>query len=280
MSADGPRRYHDRVRLETSHDGRVAWLVMERGEGSANAFEVSMVDAMVEALVDLPDRVGCLVLRGDREFSVGADLSVVKETPADLRPATLETLAAASNRFIRDLRDLDPPTVAAVNGTAAGGGLGFALACDVVVMHEDAVLDPAYARIGLTPDNGNPFFLARTLGPYRARELLLNPRPVDAAEAHDLGLSSRTFEGDPESFDREVGAFAAEFARVPSSVHAVTNSLIDEAYTDSLDDHLERERVAIKGAASSPVFDEGLEAFFERRDPEWASVPDEGEPDD
>lgn len=263
------RRFHDRVRLEPSNDGDVSWLVMERGEGAANAFDEPMVDAMAAALDDLPEQTRCLVLRGEREFSVGADLAMVRETPSDQRSSTIGALAGASNRVIRALRSLGAPVVAAVNGTAAGGGFGFALACDLIVMHEDAVLDPAYARIGLTPDNSTPYFLARTLGPYRARELLMNPRPIDAEKARSLGLAVRTFGGDAEAFDRAVDSFAAELARVPASVHAGTKSLVDAAFTDPLADHLERERQAIEQAAADPVFDEGLAAFFEGRDPQW-----------
>lgn len=280
MERSDPQRFHERVRLETSHDGAVAWLVMERGDGPANAFDASMVDAMTAALAELPDRAGCLVLRGDVEFSVGADLAAVREAPAERRPATIDAIAAASNRFIMALRGLEQPAVAAVNGTAAGGGLGFALACDLVVMHAEAVLDPAYARVGLTPDNGTPFFLARALGPYRARDLLFDPRPIDAEEAHTLGLVSRTVgDGDP-SFDEAVGALAADLARTPASVHGVTKSLVDTAFTDPLDDHLEREREAIRRAADSPAFQEGLAAFFENRAPDWPGGADGGSAED
>lgn len=265
--ADGPRRFHDRVRFEASHDGTVGWLVMERGEGPANAFDVSMVHAMTEALGALPDSAGCMVLRGEGEFSVGADLATVRDTPPDDRPAVLREIAGASNGFIRALRRLEVPSVAAVNGTAAGGGLGFALACDVIAMHADAVVDPAYARIGLTPDNSTPYFLARTLGPYQARDLLFAPHAVGADEAHELGLASRVIPAG--SFDEEVGEYAVELARIPSSVQVTTRSLVDTAYTDALDAHLERQCEAISRAAETPPFVEGLAAFFEGREPDW-----------
>lgn len=280
MGRDEPRRFHDRVRLDASHDGAVAWLVMERGDGPANAFDASMVDAMTAALAALPDRAGCLVLRGEGEFSVGADLAAVRDAPDGRRPATIDAIAGASNRFIRALRGLDRPAVAAVNGTAAGGGLGFALACDLLVMHADAVLDPAYARVGLTPDNATPFFLARALGPYRARALLFDPRPIDADTARSLGLVSRTVAGDDRAFDEAVGTFAADLARVPPSVLGPTKSLVDAAFTDPLDDHLKREREAIRRAAGSPVFREGLAAFFEKRAPDWPIDPDTDSPID
>lgn len=243
---------------------------MERGDAPANAFDASMVEAMTEGLTTLPESTGCLVLRGDREFSVGADLAVVHEADEEHRPARIDAIAGASNRFIRALRDLDQPVVAAVNGTAAGGGLGFALAGDLIVMHAEAVLDPAYARVGLTPDNATPFFLARALGPYRARSLLFDPRPIDAEAALALGLADRTVPGDGAEYDDEVGELAADLARFPTSVQSATKSLVDAAFTDSLETHLEREREAIRRAAVSPTFHEGLEAFFENRPPDWS----------
>lgn len=266
---DTERRFHDRVRLESRDGGNVVWLVMERGNGSANAFDASMVDAMTDALEALPEAARCLVLRGEGEFSVGADLAAVRETPESERPATLEKLADASNRFIRTLRTLDVPTIAAVNGMAAGGGLGFALACDVVAMHAKAVMDPAYARIGLTPDNSTPYFLTRILGPTRARDLLFAPRAIPAGQAQDLGLTTRVVGGDPEEFDREVADYAGELARFPTQVQVTTRALVDTALTEQLEAHLERQRQAIASAADSPAFTEGLEAFFENREPDW-----------
>ena len=274
MSGDDPRRFHDRVRLDTGPDGLLARVVMERGNRPANAFSAGMVDGMTEAVVAVPGDVRVVVLTGEGEFSVGADLGAVAAAEPDDRPEIIEATAAASNRFIRAVRGFDRPVVAAVNGTAAGGGLGFALACDVVVMHEAAVLDPAYARIGLTPDNATPYFLARALGPYRARELLFRPRPVDAEEAVSLGLVAEVVGGDGAAFDSAVESFCAGIARPPSTVQAGTKALVDAALDEPLDRHLERERETIRRAAEAPAFDEGLAAFFEDRQPDWAADAD------
>lgn len=272
------QRFHDRVRVSYADDA-VAWLVMEKGDLSMNVFTTSMVDAMTEAVESAQGAVDCLVLRGEEEFSVGADLQAIEEMPREMRPAKIDNIAAASNRFIRALRSFRAPVLAAVNGTAAGGGLGFALACDLLVMHVDSVLDPAYARIGLTPDNATPFFLARALGQYRACELMFNPRPIDAQEAHDLGLSSDSYDGDGTAFDEQVNEFASKLASGPTSVHGMAKSLIDTAFEDTLDEHLEKERNTIKNASDSKVFTEGLDAFFAGREPNWPSGDVTGDSD-
>ncbi|SEP00469.1 2-(1,2-epoxy-1,2-dihydrophenyl)acetyl-CoA isomerase [Halogranum amylolyticum] len=264
-------RYHERVvrHVESIDDTRVGKLVMERGDETANSFTPSMVDAMTEAVEETIGDVRSLVLTGEGEFSVGADLRSFEETPREMRPSMIDQTAAASNRFIRALRTAEIPVIAAVGGTAAGGGLGFALACDLIVMHEEAVLDTAYARIGLTPDNATPFFLTQTIGPYRARELLFSPRPVEADEAKDLGLANIIYGGSSTEFEDRVMEYATTMVTGPKSMQAETKTLVDTAFVGDLDQHLERERDTIKRISDSESFDEGLTAFFEKRSPEW-----------
>lgn len=168
-------RFHERVRIEYGPKGRIAQLVMENSDMPISVFSSSMVDTMTEAVETVDGDIGCLILCGEDEFSAGADLRDVRNAPTEMRSAKIDAIAASSNRFIRALRSLSAPVIAAVTGVAAGGGLGFALACDLVMMHTDAMLDTAYARIGLTPDNATPFFLTMAVGPYRARELLFDP---------------------------------------------------------------------------------------------------------
>lgn len=260
-------RFHDRVAAARRDDG-VAWIVTERGDRPMNAFDAGTVEAMTEAVESVAD-ADCVVLCGEGEFSVGADLRHVADRPAEERPETIDAIAAASNRFIRTVRGTEVPVVAAVAGTAAGGGLGFALSCDLLAVHEGATLDPAYARIALTPDNATPFFLARALGPYRARDLLLDPEPLSAAEAGDLGLATATYGGTEAEFYAAVQEYAASVAAYPRGVQQATKALVDSAYGESLSDHLERERAAIRRASEADAFEEGLAAFLEGRDPEW-----------
>jgi 2-(1,2-epoxy-1,2-dihydrophenyl)acetyl-CoA isomerase len=264
-------RYHEHVRVEWPREqaARVAWLVMEKNDKPINSFTPSMVDAMTEAVETVSGKIDALVLYGEEEFSVGADLRMVRDSPREMRSATIDKIAAASNRFIRAVRLLNVPAIAAVHGTAAGGGLGFALACDLIALHADATLDTAYARIGLTPDNASPYFLTKAVGPYRARELLFDPEPLSAEEATAIGLTNVVYDGDPDEFREQVDEYTADLARYPTAVHAQTKTLVDTALDSGLDEHLERERESIKRISDSAAFDEGLAAFFENRSPEW-----------
>lgn len=264
--SDDAERFHERVRVDYTDDGRIAWLVMEKGDRPANVFGPSKLDAMTDAADSLAGSVACLVVRGEEEFAAGADLRDIYETPREMRPAKVDGIASSANRFIRAVRTLDVPVIAAVEGAAAGGGLGLALACDLIAMSEDAVFDTGFARVGLTPDNATPFFLARTLGPYRAREVLLNPRPVPAEEAIDLGLANVSYEGDGETFYAAVADYAETMAAYPANIQAHTKKLVESAFRADLDEHLEWERSAIKQASDSEAFDRGLRSFFEQRD--------------
>ncbi len=260
-------RVHEAVRVEYV-EGGVARLVMEANESSLNIFRPRKIEAMAATVRDL-DEIGCLVLYGEPEFSAGADLDAIERTPQEMRPAKIDTIAAASNRFIRAIRECPAPVIAAVLGVAAGGGLGFALASDLIVMHAEAVLDTAYARIGLTPDNATPFFLVNTVGPYKARELLFDPKPITAGEAVDLGLVNDAYEVPEPAFIDAVTDRAATFAAGPTEVYAKTKRLVDTTFARSLDQHLEQERVAIKEMSDSDEFDEGLSAFLDEREPKW-----------
>ncbi len=262
-------RIHDRVRVEFRTD-RVAWVVLEPGDEPMNSFTAPVVDAVREGVETAAERARVVVLRGEGGFAVGADLRHLHEQSPESRPEVVDDIVSASNELVTAIRAAPALVVAAVTGVAAGGGFGFALACDLVVAHEEATFDAAYARIGLTPDNATPFYLARLLGPYRAREVLFSPDPLPAAEARDLGLVSAVHGGAPETFDDEVAAFAERFTRSPSSLVGETKALVDSALETGLEDHLALERDAVVAASETDRFAEGIDAFFDRRDPDWA----------
>jgi len=263
-------RPHPLVRVERVADGNVIRIAMEEGEEPLNVFRPAKVEAMAKTVESVAGEAGCLVLYGDPVFSAGADLQAIEQAPQELRSAKIDAIAAASNRLIRAVREFPAPVIAAVTGVAAGGALGFALASDLIHVHEDAVFDTAYARIGLTPDNATPFFLVRTVGPYRARELLFDPDPIDAAQAVDLGIANERYEGSEAEFLAAVTERAVDYASGPTEAYARTKRLLDTAFEGGLDRHLERERSAIKRMSESDTFDEGLAAFFAERDPEWS----------
>jgi 2-(1,2-epoxy-1,2-dihydrophenyl)acetyl-CoA isomerase len=171
---------------------------------------------------------------------------------------------------ISEIRRAPKPFVAAVEGVAAAGGLGIALACDLVVASDDAVFEWAYGKTGLTGAESSTFFLPRLLGLRRALDLVfLNPR-LGATEAQAAGLVSLVFPR--ASFEAELGLLALRLAKGPTEAYGVTKGLLnDAAGMDRLDHHLDRELDALRRIADKSDFAEGLDAFFKKRPPAFGA---------
>src|SRR5918912_829155 len=153
--------------VETSRDGAVLTITLNRPD-VLNAFDAAMHRALGEALREARDAaVRAVVLTGaGRGFCVGQDLTEFREAPGDIG----SRLRGNYHPNVLALRALEKPVIAAVNGAAAGAGMSFACACDIRLAADTASFVPAFINIGLVPDSGGSFFIARLLGPARAFE--------------------------------------------------------------------------------------------------------------
>jgi len=175
---------------------------------------------------------------------------------------------------ISEITRASKPFIAAVDGSAAAGGMGLAMACDLVIASERATFEWAYGKTSLTGAESSTFFLPRLLGLRRAMELVyLNPR-LDAAAALDWGLVNRVLP--TLTFDAEVLELAAGISRGPAPAFAVSKRLMHLADgVDRLDFHLDLELTELARVADSPDFAEGIAAFFDKRPPRF-NGPDQG----
>ena len=236
---------------------------------AANALTMQMGQELMDASIRCDDdpEVRAVVLTGaGRMFCIGADLK--QFPPAGPKMATeiklLTTwLHAAISRFAR----MDAPLICAVNGTAAGAGMSLALIGDLVLTAESARFTMAYSRIALTPDCSATYYLPRLVGFRRAFELYLTNRILSAAEAEAWGLVNRVVADD--ALVAETQALAAQLAAGPTQAIGATKRLFHRAWTESLESQMEHETRAITNAARHPEAAEGLEAFFERRNPNF-----------
>ncbi|HUR32792.1 MAG TPA: enoyl-CoA hydratase-related protein [Vicinamibacterales bacterium] len=167
---------------------------------------------------------------------------------------------------ISEIRRAPKPFIAAVDGVAAAGGFGIAMACDLVVASERASFEWAYAKTALTGAESITFMLPRLIGLRRSLELLfLNPR-LSAATACGYGLVTSVHP--VEGFDAAVLAIATRLTDGPPRAYAIAKELLNQsAGVDRLDDHLDRELDELSRAANGPECAEGLRAFFEKRAP-------------
>jgi 2-(1,2-epoxy-1,2-dihydrophenyl)acetyl-CoA isomerase len=162
---------------------------------------------------------------------------------------------------------LDAPVIAGVQGAAAGGGLGLALACDFLIVSENATFVPAYLKLGTNPDGGTTWTVTQLLGRRRALEWLMLGDAIDARAAEKLGLVNRVVAND--ALASEVDALAHRIASGPKGAQAALKRLVDQASTGTIDTQLDAEREGFIKAAGTADFREGVAAFFERRAPHF-----------
>ncbi|MBL9013799.1 MAG: enoyl-CoA hydratase/isomerase family protein [Myxococcales bacterium] len=268
--------------IRVEHHGAVGVLTIARRE-RFNSLDVETAQDLRKAGLQLArDReVRAVILRGDGGvFCSGADLKyIVKggdEGVAYLSPgarpapggygAVFKQILEYIHSTISEIRRAPKPWIACVDGAAAAGGLGIAMACDLVIASERATFEWAYFKTGLTGAESTTFLLPRLVGLRKAMELvLLGPR-LDAHEARALGLINEVV---PDA-DARALALAAQLAEAPTAAVGVAKSLLNRAAgMERLDTHLDAELAELARIANGPNFAEGIAAFFDKRSPRF-----------
>ena len=221
-------------------DGAVATLILP---GPALSRSVKQELRELTRAVAEDDTVRAVVLAGTgKAFCVGQDLAEHASGLAADPATSMDTVDEDYNPIVTALASMSKPVVAAVHGTCVGAGLGFVLACDMVVMASGAVLGTAFTGIGLTCDSGLSVTLARTFGLSRARALLLQPRTFTAEEAASWGLAASLV---PAGEVRQAAAaLAATLAAGPTAAYAETKQLLWDGPSRSLAQALAAESAA------------------------------------
>jgi 2-(1,2-epoxy-1,2-dihydrophenyl)acetyl-CoA isomerase len=250
--------------VQVERNAGVATIRMNRPE-RMNAYNEEMGAALLSAVsaAAADPSVRCIVLTGEgKAFSGGGDV-VSFAAFQDEGPGKFMGLAIGLHALIATLRRAPKPVVAAVNGVAAGAGFSMALACDVAVAASSARFTLGYQNIGLSPDGGMTFFLARALGTQRAMEMTLFSRVLPAARAAEWGLVQEIF---PDAeFAAGVEALADRLASGPTLAYARAKELYNRALSQPLETQLEEERQSIARSATTHDFREGVRAFLGKR---------------
>ncbi len=216
--------------------------------------------------IDAAPQVRAVVLtaRGDN-FCFGGDLNAMHAAGVDARSYVGE-LASHLHAALAVLARLDAPVIAAVNGMAAGGGLGLVLAADLAIAARGARFMAAYTAVGLSPDGSTSFLLPRAVGYKRAMELLLTNRVLDAQEALEWGLVNRVVED--SELDAAAMALAGQLAAGPTGAFGAVKRLLAES-EPGLEAQLGREARSIAARAASAEGREGIAAFLAKRAPRY-----------
>ena len=198
-----------------------------------------------------------------KAFCAGQDLKEV--TSPELNPGFRAILDEHYNPIIKQIRALNKPVVAAVNGVAAGAGANIALACDIVIASEKASFIQAFSKIGLIPDSGGTFFLPRIIGFQKASALMMLGDKVSANDAETMGMVYKVFSED--SFLEEAEKIATTLSKMPTKALALTKKALNASLQNSLDEQLALESKYQIEAAQTEDYNEGVNAFVEKRKP-------------
>nr|WP_234816291.1 enoyl-CoA hydratase-related protein [Mycolicibacterium agri] len=230
----------------------------------------TLIQSFARAGADPAVRAVLLRATGDRHFCAGAGLSPdpPAEPAREKRPGDIaRMLQNGWQRLIVAVLDCDKPVVAAVKGTAAGAGASLVLACDLVVMAQEATLVQAFVHRGVLPDSGAIHLLTRIVGLRRAAELLMLGEPVDAATCERLGLVNRVVAR--QETDAAAEELARRLAAGPTVALALTKRLLSVSSESGRERAFEQEAWAQEVVSRTADLQEGLQAFAERRRPRF-----------
>jgi 2-(1,2-epoxy-1,2-dihydrophenyl)acetyl-CoA isomerase len=264
--------------IRVDHDGPVARVTMDRPD-AGNSLTPEMRDHLADVLQELSATlaVRAIVLTGsgERHFCTGAGLGATQR-PEPGRPDGAPERALGDvarlvrhgwQRLVASVLDCEKPVIAAVNGTAAGGGANLVLACDLVVMADRAKLVEVFVTRGIIPDAGGCYLLPRIVGPQRAKEIMFLGDALSAADCERYGIANRVVPA--ADLESTVDELAARLASGPSKAIAMTKWLVNRSFESSRHSAFEEEAYAQELVTATADMAEGIAAFGERRDPEF-----------
>jgi len=205
-----------------------------------------------------------LITGAGQAFCAGQDLKEATD-PEGLKIE--EIVQQHYNPIIKIIRDIEKPIIAAVNGVAAGAGANLALACDIVVASKSASFIQAFSKIGLIPDSGGTYFLPRFIGLPRATAIMMTGETVSAKKAESMGMIYAIYE-DSEFKERSLH-LAQTIAAMPTKGLGYTKKLLSQTFNNSLEDQLNLEAETQALSATTEDHQEGIQAFLEKRSPQF-----------
>ena len=250
--------------LTYSISDSICYIHLNRPE-RMNAFDLQLGDELYQILrtITHDQTIRAVVLKGSGSaFCGGGDIKEMYA--ADKKDQFLRDLTRKIHRCVIEIRTMEKPVIAAVNGAAFGAGLSLALACDIIIAVKDAKLGTAFIGIGLAPGCGTQFF-TDSVGYHRACEYILTSKTFTSDEAKDLGLVNMVVHHD--ELDTVVERFVKKFQKLPPIAVGKAKMLIQKSQENDMIAHLELESKTAALSAASDDFLEGVTAFVEKRKP-------------
>lgn len=255
--------------LELDVRDGVAHITLNRPE-AANALNLEMGQELLRAVLrcDEDSAVRAVLISGAGDvFCVGGDLKSFSEQGEHL-PYHLKEVTTYLHAAVSRMARMDPPVVAAVHGAAAGAGMSLACACDLVLAAESARFTMAYSNAGLTPDGSSTYYLPRIVGLKRALELTLTNRQLSAREAMEWGIVTRVVPD--EDLSEDAATLASQLAAGATKALGAAKRLLRSGCAETLETQMEHETQTIAHVARTSDAREGIAAFLEKRQAEFA----------
>ncbi len=254
---------------------RITINAPDRGNALRSDMRDHLADRFALASEDLAVRAVVLRGEGHRHFCTGAALggpqrpAPAKPEGAPDRPSgeVSRLIRLGWQRLVASVMDCEKPVIAAVNGTAAGGGAQLALACDLVVMADSARIIEVFVRRGIMPDAGGAYLLPRIVGLHKAKELMFLGDDVPADEALRIGLVNRVVPA--ADLDATVEELAMRFTTLPTRAIALTKRMANRSFESSREQSFDDEAFYQEMVTATEDSKEGLAAFAERREPRF-----------
>jgi 2-(1,2-epoxy-1,2-dihydrophenyl)acetyl-CoA isomerase len=255
--------------IEMTEEGALAVVRLNR-PSQYNALDDTMAAELLAAArhVHVTPGLRAMILTGSgNAFCGGGDVKAFAQA-GERVPAFIESVVTPFHLFVTQMVRMGKPTVAAVNGVAAGGGFSLAMTCDLVIAQESAYFTSGYSKIGASPDGSMSFFLPRMIGARRTLELYLTNRNLSAQEALEWGLVTQVVPA--AGLMAEARKLAEELAAGPTLAYGRARELIYESLDHSLETQLELEARGIIASSRTEDFRNATRAFVEKRKPAYA----------
>lgn len=246
--------------------GNVLILKLNRPD-KFNSFNREMALQLI-SLLDQAEKeksIRAILITGEgKAFCAGQDLGEALDPNG---PGIKKIVEEHYNPIVLRIRNIEKPVIAAVNGVAAGAGANIALACDIVYASKSASFIQAFSKIGLIPDSGGTYTLPRLVGLNLASALMLTGDKLSAEDARGFGMVYKVFE-DAELVTKSLES-ATQVSQMPTKAIGLTKRLLNQTYNHDLAEQLNLERDIQVESAKSYDYNEGVNAFLEKRKPEF-----------
>lgn len=231
-----------------------------------NALVMEMREELLHILenVENDDQVKCIIITGNgKAFSAGGDLSALKK----LKTLEGRKRLQKGHKLILKMLEIEKPIIAAVNGAAAGAGFNLTLLCDLIIASDKAFFVQSFSNVGLIPDFGGIHFLPLLIGPHRAKELMFMGERISAEKAYELGIVNQVVPSG--SLLEETFELAKKLSRKSPISIGMTKKIMNHHLNTKLEILLELEAQSQDICFQTEDFQEGISAFFEKREPKF-----------